>query len=106
MINLLLPEVSHEVVECFRMDVLTNLHQDEPISKPDLLHDHEDILPLGGPGAAEEDMGTGGTEKWIFCILFLEILIRFYLEAIVIILKHKKMLVQVSTTRYQNQRKK
>ena len=30
----------------------------------------------------------------------------FYLEMIVMILKQKKMLVQLSTSRYQNQRKK
>ena len=45
------------------MDVLTNLHQDEPISKPDLLHDQKDILSLGGAGTTQEDIGTDRTEK-------------------------------------------
>ena len=45
------------------MDVFTNLHQDEPVSKPDLLHDEMYILPLRRAGAALENIGTDGTEK-------------------------------------------
>ena len=104
-LNILFSEVDHQVMECFRVDVFTNLHQYEPISKPDLLHDEVNISAFRGAGATLENVGTDGTEKvtpqyfWLFSFTF-------YLEMIVMILKQKKMLVQLSTRRYQNHRKK
>ena len=94
------------MVEGFRVDIFTNLHQDEPVSEPDLLHDQEDILPLGGGGAALENIGSDGTEKKTLQYFKKFLLLTFYLEKIVMILKQKKMLVQLRTRRYQNQRKK
>ena len=104
--NILFSKVSHQVVECFWVDVFTNLHQDEPISEPDLLHDEEHILSLWRSGAALENIGTNGTENSCSLIFLGKFYFFFYLEAIVMILKQKKVAVQQSTRRDQNQRKK
>ena len=93
-------------MECFRVDIFTNLHQDKPISKPELLHDEVNILPFRGAGATLENIGTHGTEKVALQYFCGKFYFSFYLEMIVRILKQKKMLVQLSTSRYQNQRKK
>ena len=53
-----------------------------------------------------ENIGSDGTEKKTLQYFKKFLLLTFYLEKIVMILKQKKMLVQLRTRRYQNQRKK
>ena len=47
-------------MEDLRVHVLTELHQNEPVSEVKLLHDESDVLPPAGLGTAAEHEHTGG----------------------------------------------
>ena len=49
----------HQLATYFRIIVChvtlpLNLHEDEPVSEPELLHDDGDVVPVAGLGAATE----------------------------------------------------
>ena len=62
---LLLPvtEICNNPGEYIRVDVLTELHQDQPVSKVKSLHDDSDVLDVAGLGACAEDKNTAVSES-------------------------------------------
>jgi len=51
-------EINDEISEYLRVDVLAELHQDEPLPVADLLHDEKDVLLAVVLGTTTEDISA------------------------------------------------
>ena len=60
---LLVCEVNDEISEYLRVDVLAELHQDEPLPVADLLHDEKDVLLAVVLGTTNEDISADRAAK-------------------------------------------
>ena len=88
------------------MHVLAQLHQYEPVSKPEFLTDQGHIFSSTGLGPATEHQVPGLSEQEnIRLEAFGSGKISHYLEKIVMSLKTKKTMVQLMRSTNQNQRK-
>ena len=47
-------EVHNEVMEDLRVHVLGELHEDEPVSEPEVVHDEAHVVAAAGLGSAAE----------------------------------------------------
>ena len=47
-------EVHNEVMEDLRVHVLGELHEDEPVSEPEVVHDEPNVMTAAGLGSAAE----------------------------------------------------
>ena len=58
-------EICNNLLKDLGVNVLTKLHQDEPVSKGKLLHDVLDVVYIAGLGSTTEDENTRcpGNEK-------------------------------------------
>ena len=52
--NIPVTEINDQIVEDLRMHVLAQLHQDEPVSEPELVHDQGHIFSSTGFGPTTE----------------------------------------------------
>ena len=61
--NIPVTEINDQIMEDLRVHVLAELHQDEPVSEPELVHDQSHVFSPAGLGAATEHQIPGISEQ-------------------------------------------